>query len=193
MIINELSPTNKYVCILADPPWTFVTRSDKGKARSAEQHYSCMSLQEIYDLPVQQVASDNCILFMWVTFPLLREGINTIEAWGFEYKTCGFTWAKLNKRFEGDTYTDKDFFTGMGYHTRQNPELCLIGVKGKVPRKSKAVRNLIVSPRREHSRKPDQTYDRIEALVDGPYLELFSRTEHQGWDCWGNEVCKFTD
>ena len=174
-------PKKKYRIIYADPAWTFKTYSNKGKGRSAEKHYSCMKIQDIYNLPVQNISDDNCILFLWVVDPMLPEAIKTIESWGFKYKTVAFTWVKSNKT--------KGFFTGMGYWTRANPEMCLLATKGKTNRLSKAVKQLIISKRREHSRKPDEIRDRIVQLVgDLPRIELFARQRAKGWDSWGNEL-----
>ena len=103
---------------------------------------------------------------------------------GFTYKTVDFTWAKLNK-------TKPGFFTGLGYWTRGNPEMCLLATKGKPKRISKSVPQLVVDRRREHSRKPDVMYTHIENLLDGPYIELFARQKRKGWDSWGNEVNKW--
>ena len=104
-----------------------------------------------------------------------------IDAWNFVYKTVAFTWAKTTKDGAG-------FPIGCGYWTRANPEQCLLATRGRPQRLSRAVRQLILTPRREHSRKPDEVYDRIEALVPGPYLELFARAPREGWHSWGNEV-----
>ena len=90
-------PKKKYNIIYADPPWTFKTYSDKGKGKSAENHYPCMNIDDIYKLPVQDIADEDCILLMWVTYPLLKEGIKTMEEWGFTYKTCAFSWIKRIK------------------------------------------------------------------------------------------------
>jgi N6-adenosine-specific RNA methylase IME4 len=176
-------PTGKYKAIYADPPWKFKTYSQKGKGRSPEQHYPCMSLKEICDLPVADLAADDCVLLMWTTAPFLQKSFKVVEAWGFTYKTMGFVWAKTNRKSEG-------YFTGLGYWTRSNAEFCLLCTKGKPKRVSKAVNQLVVAPRREHSRKPDLHED-IAKLLDGPYLELFARTESPGWDTWGNETQKF--
>ena len=118
---------------------------------------------------------------MWCVDPMLPEALEVIKAWGFKYKTVGFTWAKQNKN-------DLGMFTGLGYWTRANPEMCLLATKGKPKRISKSVKQLIVSQRQEHSRKPDEVYERIEQLLDGPYVELFARRERKGWDSWGNEL-----
>jgi N6-adenosine-specific RNA methylase IME4 len=167
--------------ILADPPWTFATYSRKGKGRSAEAHYDCMSLADIKALPVADWAAPDCALFLWATDPSLPQALEVIEAWGFAYKTVAFTWAKTTKDGAG-------FPIGCGYWTRANPEQCLLATRGRPQRLSRAVPQLILAPRREHSRKPDEAYERIEALVPGPYLELFARAPRAGWYSWGYEV-----
>jgi N6-adenosine-specific RNA methylase IME4 len=130
------------------------------------------------------MAATDCALFLWATDPLLPKALQLIEKWGFEYKTVGFYWVKQNEASAG-------FFTGLGYWTRANPEQCLLATRGKPARKAKDVRRLVVDRRREHSRKPDEVRERIERLVDGPYLELFARETKRGWDCWGNEAGLF--
>ena len=172
---------SKYKVIYADPPWHFKSYSSKGDGRNAIQHYDCMSISDISNLRVSDLASDDCVLLMWVVDPMLPEALEVIKAWGFKYKTVGFTWAKQNKN-------DLGMFTGLGYWTRANPEMCLLATKGKPKRISKSVRQLIISQRQEHSRKPDEIYKRIEQLLDGPYVELFARRERKGWDSWGNEL-----
>jgi N6-adenosine-specific RNA methylase IME4 len=143
-----------------------------------------MNFKDICNLPVNNIANDNSVLLMWVIDPLLDKAFKVIDAWGFKYKTVGFTWAKTNKKSLG-------FFTGLGYWTRGNPEMCLLATKGKPKRISKSVPQLVVEQRREHSRKPDIMYNHIENLLDGPYIELFARTKRKGWDCWGNQTDKF--
>jgi N6-adenosine-specific RNA methylase IME4 len=179
-------PPKRYKVIYADPPWTFATYSRKGKGRSAEAHYDCMSLADIKALPVAQWAADDCVLFLWTTDPLLEKALDTVQVWGFTYKTVGFYWAKLNR--PDVPYNDHSFFTGLGFWTRSNPELCLLATRGKPRRRRADVRKLIVSPRREHSRKPDEAYERIEALCEGPYLEMFARFSRPGWDRWGSDT-----
>ena len=142
-------PAEKFDVIYADPPWTFRTWSNEGKDRSPEKHYDCMSLADIRALPVSDIAAENCALFLWVTDPLLPEGLKLMEAWGFKFKTIAFVWAKLNKSAPPTLWTERDFFTGLGYWTRANPELCLLGTRGKPKRVSKSVRRLVVSPRRD--------------------------------------------
>ena len=180
-------PKKKYNIIYADPPWTFKTYSDKGKGKSAENHYPCMNIDDIYNLPVQNISDENCVLLMWVTYPLLKEGIKTIEEWGFTYKTCGFSWIKKNKN--ADIFSDGGLFWGMGYWTRSNNEICLLATKGKPKRLGKDIHQVVVSKIENHSKKPDIIKDRIVELCgDVPRIELFARQKTKGWDVWGNEA-----
>ena len=140
-----------------------------------------MPIADIIRLPVNRIAKDNAVLLMWVVDPLLDQAFKVIDAWGFTYKTVGFTWAKTNKNTMG-------FFTGLGYWTRGNPEMCLLATKGRPKRIAKDVAQLVVSERRRHSEKP-LLHKEIERLVDGPYIELFARQKpYENWDYWGNEV-----
>ncbi len=174
----------KYNIIYADPPWKYKVYSKKGTGRSAESHYPTMSIADICSLPVDKIADRDCILFMWVTFPTLKEAMTVIEAWGFEYKTAGFVWIKQNKK-------KPTLFWGMGFWTRANAELCVIATKGHPKRRSAGVHQVIMSKIEEHSKKPDKTRNRIIELVgDLPRIELFARQQADGWDCWGNEVEK---
>ena len=174
----------EYRTIYADPPWTFATYSERGKGRSAEAHYDTLTVDGIAALPVAAWAAKDAVLLMWITDPMLPRGLDVIRAWGFAYKTVGFHWAKQNRSGSG-------FFTGMGFWTRANPELCLLATRGKPKRRSGAVKRLVVAPRREHSRKPDEVRERIEQLCDGPYLEMFGRDSRPGWDGWGNQAGLF--
>ena len=175
-------PSSKYNIIYADPPWTFKTRSQKGKGRSAEVHYTCMDIDDIYNLPVLDIAEDNSCLFLWVTYPCLLEGIETIKRWGFTYKTCAFSWVKKNK-------ISDSLFWGLGYWTRANNEICLLATRGKPKRVSRGVHQVVMDKIREHSRKPDCVRNRIVELCgDLPRIELFARQRTEGWDSWGNEV-----
>jgi len=141
-----------------------------------------MTIEEIKNLPINKLADDNCMLFIWVTFPNLQEGLDVIKAWGFTYKTLGFSWIKTNKK------NGKPFF-GIGYYTKSNCEVCLIGVKGKPIVVSNKVSSVIIAPREEHSKKPDIVRDKIVELCgDLPRIELFARQKAEGWDCWGDEI-----
>ena len=187
-------PNKKYNIIYADPPWSYRTGTAKGGHKSASAHYKTMDIEDIKSLPIQDICEKDCVLFIWVTFPNLIEGIDTLSSWGFTYKTCGFVWVKTNKNYNINqtSFLPQDSFNtfyGLGYWTRANSELCLIGTKGKIRRQSNSVHQIIYDPIREHSRKPDCTRDKIvELMGDIPRIELFARQKHEGWDAWGNEV-----
>jgi N6-adenosine-specific RNA methylase IME4 len=181
--MSSFPRSKHYKVIYADPPWTFATYSRKGKGRSPEAYYDCMSVADIKALPVAEWAADDCVLLLWATDPLLEKAFQIIDAWGFKYKTVGFYWAKLKK--PDTSFDERSFFTGLGFWTRANPELCLLATRGRPHRRRADVRKLIVAPRREHSRKPDEAYERIEALCEGPYLEMFARFSRPSWDSWG--------
>lgn len=172
----------KFQCVLADPPWEYRVWSQKGAGRSAESHYPTMTTSQICALPVADLADKDCALLLWVTYPNLREAFKVIAAWSFVYKTVAFTWIKTCRKSEG-------FHVGMGHYTRANAEICLLATKGSPKRVSKSVRQLIVSPVEEHSKKPDETRDRIVQLFgDVPRIELFARQKADAWDSWGNEI-----
>ena len=172
----------KYNVILADPPWSFRAWSSKGMGRSAEQHYPTMRLEDIKALPVSDLAAGDCVLFLWATFPMLKEALEVIDTWGFTYKTVAFTWVKENRKSPG-------LFWGLGYWTRANAEVCLLATRGSPKRQSAAVHQDILSPIERHSKKPDAVRERIVALMgDVTRVELFARQETPGWDVWGNEV-----
>ena len=172
----------KYNVILADPPWSFRSWSSKGMGRSAEQHYPTMRLEDIKALPVSDLAAGDCVLFLWATFPMLKEALEVIDTWGFTYKTVAFTWVKENRKSPG-------LFWGLGYWTRANAEICLLATRGSPKRQSAAVHQVILSPVERHSKKPDEVQERIVTLMgDVSRVELFARQETPGWDVWGNEV-----
>lgn len=173
-----------YGVILADPPWAFSTWSAKGKGKSPDNHYDCMGLDEICALPVKGWVEDDCALFLWATWPMIFESKRVIEAWGFTYSGLAWEWIKKNPK------TGKYAF-GCGYGTRKNLEPVLLARRGKPVLKNRSTRDFLYSPRREHSRKPPEQYERIEAMYDGPYLEMFAREKRTGWDVFGNEVTKF--
>lgn len=190
-------PRNHYGAILADPPWVFNSlwgaRRRKTKngypSRAVERHYDLQEDDEIAALPIADLAAPNCILFMWTCWPVLQRSFAILDAWGFTYKTCAFSWMKADPyRLFADEQTP---YMGLGYWTRSNTEPCLLATRGKPRRLNADVRQGIIAPRREHSRKPDGIHQRVERLVAGPYLELFARETKPGWDCWGNETTKF--
>jgi site-specific DNA-methyltransferase (adenine-specific) len=173
----KVKSNKKYNIIYADPPWKYGT--------DLRDHYPTVPIEEIYKFPIDNLADKDCALFLWVTFPILPQALETIKKWGFRYVTTAFTWIKTNKR-------DGRPFFGMGNWTRANAEICVLGFRGKLKRKSNKISQVVLSPIREHSRKPDEIRDKIvELLGDLPRIELFARQTMKGWDCWGNETTKF--
>lgn len=187
-------PKGHFAAILADPPWTFRVWADSDKTHgSADAHYKTMSADELAALPVATLAAKDAVLFMWVCWPNLIESIELIRAWGFEYKTCGFAWMKADVSTLNMFSDPVDAYMGLGYWTRANSEVCLLATRGKPKRVNADVRQGIIAPRREHSRKPDGIHERVERLVTGPYLELFARQKRLGWTVWGNQTEKFRE
>ncbi len=192
-------PRNHFGAILADPPWHFKVwsgevqkkgRSHGGPAKAPD--YVQLDEAEIKAFPVEQIAADNCVLFLWTCWPVIEQAFRVIAAWGFQYKTCGFLWAKAHAR-QIEMFQDHlDGRMGLGYWSRSNSEPCLLATRGKPKRIGVDVRQVIIEPGREHSRKPDCVHERIERLVAGPYLELFARSRREGWASWGNETTKYS-
>ncbi|MBO1872200.1 DNA methyltransferase [Lachnoanaerobaculum sp. Marseille-Q4761] len=171
--------SKKYSIIYADPPWKYERSKVQG---AAENHYPTMSIEELCVLPVSEIAEKDCVLFLWATFPQLKEALQLIKAWGFQYKTVAFVWLKTNRK--ADTW-----FYGLCFWTRGNAEICLLATKGHPKRKAANIHQLIISPVEAHSKKPDAAREKITALMgDLPKIELFARKESPGWDIWGNEV-----
>ena len=176
-------PDNKYSIIYADPPWRYsggkgVNSKKWGNSLSS---YDCMNLKELKILPVKDIASDDSSLFMWVTLPMIKEGLELMSSWGFTYKTTAFVWNK--------TYKKGKPYCGMGYWTRSGCEICILGFRGKMERKSKRVYQVISAPVTQHSKKPDEVKGRIiELMGDLTRIELFARQGTKGWDSWGNEL-----
>ncbi len=169
--------------LYADPPWAWTKGKfvDRGRARSVEKEYATLSPEALARLPVGDWAAENAVLFLWATGPKLPVALDVIRAWGFTYKTIGFTWVKRNRR-------SPSWFWGLGFYTRANAEICLIATRGHPARRSASVHQIIESPVGRHSAKPPEVRRRIEALYDGPYLELFARDRTPGWTAWGAEL-----
>lgn len=187
MKIDIYNTEKKYNIIYADPPWRYGDVHTWHKmGGGVKRHYNTMSIREIKEMStiIKKIAADNCILFIWATFPNLREALEIIESWGFMYKTLGFSWIKTNKKNKKPCF-------GIGFYTKSNCEICLLAIKGKPGNliKSNKVSSCIIAERREHSRKPDEVREKITELVgEVPKIELFARQTATGWDCWGNEV-----
>jgi len=174
----------KYGAVLCDPPWAFEAYSHKGiTQRSAESKYRTAPIDALAELPVADFAAPRCALFMWAVDSHLDQAIALMGRWGFTFKTVAFVWVKTAKNGQPRM--------SMGLWTRKQSEICLLGTRGKPARLSGGVRQVIMAPRREHSRKPDEIYERVEKLVAGPYLEMFARQQWPGWDSWGDETTKF--
>ena len=183
-------PDKKYQIIYADPPWKYNSRANhKTRFRGgAYGHYDLMTTKEICALPVKNIVADNAALFLWITFPKWEEQFNVkeyfsvFEAWGFKYKTLGFAWLKFNPK------NGLPFF-GVGYYSKSNMELCLLGIRGRMKPITNKVSQVCFAPRSGHSCKPPSVRDKIvELFGDLPRIELFARQQTPGWDVWGNEV-----
>ena len=184
------SIAGRYGAILADPPWQYDGESGNG---AAAKHYNTVSADALAALPVRDLAADDCVLFLWGTWPKLEAALQVGKAWDFTYKTAAWVWVKQSG-------TGRSWHFGNGYWSRANAEVCLLFTRGNPKRKSASVHQLIIeagqlslfepliAPFTAHSAKPHEQYGRIESLLDGPYLELFARNSAPGWDAWGNEA-----
>jgi N6-adenosine-specific RNA methylase IME4 len=172
-----------FATILADPPWQFANRTGKMAPEHRRlRRYPTMTLDEIMELPVAQMAQEKSHLYLWVPNALIKEGLEVMRRWGFTYKT-NLVWFKVRKDGGPDG-------RGVGFYFRNVTELILFGIRGRMRTKAPGRRqtNIIVSRKREHSRKPDELYDIIEQCSPGPYLEMFARHQRAGWSQWGNEA-----
>lgn len=185
MKIDIFRTAHSYDIIYADPPWAYLWgKGKKGGNFCPEKHYKTMSVEEICAMGpvIRRLRKKNCALFLWVTMPCLPNAFKVMDAWGFKYKTCAFTWVKVRK--------DGRPIAGMGSYTKANAELCLLGMRGHIKAVDKTVPQIVTAPRRGHSVKPFEVMERTERLF-GPgtkRIELFARREAANWDCWGDEV-----
>ena len=179
-----------YRVIYADPPWSYKTFSKPKEGtvphRSKEEPYKSMTREELLALPVEELAHpDGCVLHMWVISSHIDQAIELAALWGFTFKSLGMVWVKTQK------HNPEVPKMGMGKWFRQEVEICLLFSRGKPKRDSAGVRQTILEPAREHSRKPDVAYDLVEALSFGPYLEMFSRSSRANWTAMGDQTGKF--
>lgn len=178
----------KFGTVLADPPWRFVNRTGKmAPEHKRLNRYGTMTVDEICALPVASTLADTAHLYMWVPNALLPDGLRVLSAWGFSYKS-NLIWHKIRKDGGPDG-------RGVGFYFRNVTEILLFGVRGKNARTKAAGRrqvNFMATRKREHSRKPDEQYDIIEACSNGPYLEMFGRGPRAGWTVWGNQAEAYT-
>lgn len=171
--------------IMADPPWTFELRSEAGEAKAPQAHYACLSTAAIAALPVNQLARGDCWLWLWATFPMMRAGLDVMDAWGFRFVTAG-PWVKRGP-------SGKLAF-GPGYVLRSCAEIFMLGKVGAPQTFSRSIRNVIEAPRGRHSEKPDAAYETAETLF-GPATraDLFSRRTRPGWQAWGDQAGALDD
>ena len=173
----------KFGTILADPPWQFMNRTGKiAPEHKRLSRYSTMKLQEIMELPIPQLARDRSHLYLWVPNALILEGLEVMKRWGFMYKT-NLIWYKVRKDGGPDG-------RGVGFYFRNVTEIVLFGVRGsrRTKRAGRRQVNILLTRKREHSRKPDELYPIIEECSPGPYLELFARHKQKNWTQWGNGI-----
>lgn len=186
---GDLQPFS-YGLIHIDVPWKHETYSDKGQGRCPK--YSKMTVEEIYDLPVGDLAAKDCALLMWFSSTMVGHVPNIMQRWGFKFSGKAFCWAKQTKqsvRFPiSDVAADYNWRMNMGYTTRANTEDCWLGLTGSPQRLNADVRELIVAPLYENSCKPDEVFERAERLYPGPYVDVFSRRNHPGWSVFGDEI-----
>lgn len=185
MKIDIFHTAHTYDLIYADPPWAYLWGTcKKGGNFSPEKHYRTLSIEEIcaFGPTIKRLRKKNCALFLWITMPCLPNAFKVMDAWGFKYKTCAFTWVKTRK--------DGRPLAGMGSYTKANAELCLLGMRGHIKAVDKTVPQIVTAPRRGHSVKPLEVMERIERLfgLGTKRVELFARRQVDGWDCWGDEV-----
>ncbi|SDC08048.1 N6-adenosine-specific RNA methylase IME4 [Bradyrhizobium brasilense] len=179
----------KFGSIGSDPQWKFLTRSAAGEGRSANIHYKTEEVTKIKDLPVGQLLADDGAFYMWMVDWCPQDALDLLTHWGLKHVTTAFTWIKTNgDDADLDIWDKSTWHMGQGYWTRANPEQCWLATKGNPKRLFADVRQLIVAPVMEHSRKPDEWLDRIERLTGGDYLELQARRTRPGWVSWGDEL-----
>jgi N6-adenosine-specific RNA methylase IME4 len=170
----------RFSIIYADPPWQYM--HDQESASRGGMTFQTMSDEEIYNIPVKDIAATDSVLFLWATMPKLDKAIKVIEKWGFTYTTCAFVWIKTNKKNDG-------IYSGLGYWTNQNAELVLFARRGKVQRVAKNIKQVVMAPVGRHSAKPPEVREQIIQLMGNlPRIELFARDLTPGWTCLGNEV-----
>lgn len=196
-------PAERYDLIYADPPWSFDNYSEKGEDRNAKSWYDCMPIEDIWNLPVADIAADDTMLALWGTSPMLVELLETVRRWGFRYVTIGHVWIKLNKSVGLRTVVDllKDVFMSTGYWTRSNAEILVLASRGSPKRGSRSIRQVVFAPRGKHSEKPLVFRQNLEKLIvienkGRPIrrVELFCRRKPtEDWHVWGNQIGAIED
>jgi N6-adenosine-specific RNA methylase IME4 len=183
-----------YGAIAVDPAshfcsYTAIQSQNWSSRRDNERHYKTMPFDELAALPVKELAAPGgCHLFVWTSGPFLPQALKLIEIWGFRFSTRAFTWLKTKRSWDGYTpLAESDFHIGLGLTVRHQTEIVLLARRGNCRRLRKDVRELILAPRREHSRKPDEFYRRVEQYCVGPFIDLFARERRSNWDVWGDQ------
>jgi len=187
-----------YGAIAIDPAshfssYTAIQSQNWNSRRDNERHYATMSFDELVALPVKELgAPTGCHLFLWTSGPFLLQAFKLIQTWGFKFSSIAFVWLKTRRGWDGHSPLHEfEFPIGLGLTTRSQTELVLLARRGNCRRERKDIRQLILAPRREHSRKPDEFYRRVEQYCDGPFADLFAREQRANWDVWGDEADKF--
>lgn len=191
--LRALPNAGRYAALSSDPPWHHKSYSDKGQTRrSPSHHYRTMSIAEICALPVKEIMAPNSHCFLWTTQPHLELSFEVLKAWGYRYSSVFLFWVKLNPKAVDEMFLrESDIMKGMGKTTRKSVEILLLGRRGSPRRLHKGLGDIIISPRRQHSRKPDSAFSRIEAYCPGPRLDMFAREARPGFDRFGDEAAKF--
>jgi N6-adenosine-specific RNA methylase IME4 len=185
-----------FPCLVADVPMQFRSNSLVRPGRNVMRHYRCVPAEELAMLPVGDIAAPDAWLFFWATGPCLPQAFSIIADWGFKYSGSAFVWIKLRRAYDKNQLrllptSEADLHTGLGHTTRKNAEFCLLARRGRPHRLAADVREVVLAPVREHSRKPAEVYRRIERFCAGPRIELFARERRPGWISWGDEIDRF--
>lgn len=188
-------PDMRFPCVSIDPPWHFESRAPVANPESSrlpQRHYPTMSLDAIEAIPMRQLCAPDAFVFLWITGPLIVQGVHTrlFKAWGLRPVSMAFVWVKLRRSFDAGILQrtpllEADLHFGTGYSTRQNAEFVMLARRGSPKILKHDVRQVIVSPVREHSRKPEEYFKRVERVCAGPRIDMFAGADRNGWTAWG--------
>jgi N6-adenosine-specific RNA methylase IME4 len=176
---------------IIDLPLKYASNSDAKPGRNARRFCQWYRPEAFRDFRIAEVTAEDSSIFTWAPGPFLPDIIGLIRAWNFKYSSVAFVWVKLKRNASTLFFTEDDLHLGLGHTTRHNAEACLLARRGKCNHKARDVPEVIIAPVREHSRKPDEAYARIERLVAGPCLDVFGRQSRSGWVTYGHEATKF--
>lgn len=188
-------PSGKFAKVMIDPPWHFEQRSavkDEKTSRNPQRHYPTMDIDAICAMPIADLLEKDALVAMWITGPMIVRGVHAriFDAWGIQPSAVGFVWIKTRRKFDINTLArsplmEADLFCSTAYTTLQNAEYCLFARRGSLPRACKNVRQVIIEAPREHSRKPEAAYKRLEVYAHGRQLDVFGGRPRPGWEYWG--------